>query len=380
MRVIKGLLTNEIEEYINGNSIAKSEAYPVRNYRALVEHVARLSYLNKDYLLFFRGQGHDHRNKAGATTIYPKIYRGEYVSRDQLELSFSVLDSAASNLCEALYNNNIESYNDVKRRKYIQWSILQHYEVCPTPLLDITQSLRVACSFAYMSSEDGEPYVFVLGLPYYTNRISLNTEHDLVNVRLLSICPPEALRPYYQEGFVAGTDEVTTNFDSKTELDFNNRLIAKFQLIGGMDKFWGNEFHPYSKSVLFPVNDRFLEICNSIGTKIDKGPSPLRIGAFLEQWTELESWIMGIARSRAGHKKIYSVRNAIQYLHNIEVLDTSTVELLERMRRTRNRVVHRPKEAKIADVIDSTVQLRRILEDIRIIEKTKSKMSDKHDV
>lgn len=63
-------------------------------------------------------------------------------------------------------------------------------------------------------------YVYVFGFPYITNRISRNSEHDLINVRLLSICPPTALRPYFQEGYLAGTDEVTTNFDSKSELDF----------------------------------------------------------------------------------------------------------------------------------------------------------------
>lgn len=374
MRAIKGLLTKDIEKHVDGNSVSKRDAYPVSSFRALVEHVARLSYLNKDYLLFFRGQEHDYRNKAGATTIYPKIYRGEYVSRDQLQLSFSVLDSAASNLCNALKNNNMECYREVSRRKYIQWSILQHYEVCPTPLLDITQSLRVACSFAYFSGDNGEPYVYVLGLPYYTNRISLNTEHDLVNIRLLSICPPEALRPYYQEGFVTGTDEVSTNYDSKTELDFNNRLIAKFQLVGEMDSFWGNEFGPYSKSVLFPSNDKFLEICDSIGTEIEGGPSPSQVGAFLEQWTELESWMVELARSKSTHKEVYSVGRAVQFLHSIEVLDTSTVVLFDEIRKTRNMVVHKPKQVKTEIVIDTTTQMRAILEDIRLIDQVKAKL------
>ena len=114
----------------------------------------------------------------------------------------------------------------MRRRKYVQWSILQHYEVCATPLLDLTHSLLVACSFAFLSGAS-EPLVLVFGLPFFTNRISINSEHDLVNVRLLSICPPEALRPYFQEGYLAGTDGVLAEFDSKTELDFANRLVAK---------------------------------------------------------------------------------------------------------------------------------------------------------
>lgn len=369
MRVITGILTKELENHVKTQSVAKCDAYPVRDFRELVEHVARLSYLNKDYLLFFRGQEHDYKNKAGASTIYPRIYRGEYVRRDQLELSFSVLESASSRLCDALRDNQIDSYKDVKRRQYIQWSILQHYEVCFTPLLDITQSLRVACSFAYLSGEESEPYIIVLGLPYFTNRISINSEHDIVNVRLLSICPPEALRPYFQEGYVAGTDEVTMDYDSKTELDFNNRLIAKFRLVGNKKLFWIKGFQPYSNDVLYPPDDRFQDICNSIRTEIDTGPTPGRIGAFLEQWTELESWIMEIARSAVKDEKVYSTRNAIDVLQHREVLDPSTVEQLDSLRRTRNEVVHRPKKVSIADVVVATNEMRSILQDLKIIKR-----------
>ena len=60
MRVITGHLTQEIADTAGGLLPAKANAFPVSTFRALVEHVARLAYLNKDYLLFFRGQ--DHRN------------------------------------------------------------------------------------------------------------------------------------------------------------------------------------------------------------------------------------------------------------------------------------------------------------------------------
>ncbi len=39
----------------------------------------------------------------------------------------------------------------------LRWAILQHYEVCRTPLLDVTQS--IAASFASMVNGD-ERYVF----------------------------------------------------------------------------------------------------------------------------------------------------------------------------------------------------------------------------
>ncbi len=162
-------------------------------------------------------------------------------------MRFDILRSAAKSLIDTFDREKITGAGEVARRSYIQWSILQHYEVCPTPLLDFTQSVRVACSFATLDPDGPDSYIFAFGLPYITNRISVNSEHDLVNVRLLSICPPDALRPFFQEGYLAGTDEVTIDFGSKDELDFTRRLIAKFR-ISRDPSFWaGGQVRPDSK-------------------------------------------------------------------------------------------------------------------------------------
>ena len=171
MRTITGTLTPKLNRMLKKQLVAKANAVPVSSFRQLMDYVARLSYLNKDNLLFFRGQGFDYTNKAGASTLYPSIYSGERVSRDELDIRFNILKSASRRLSDSLKTEKIEGFKDVKRRKYIQWSILQHYEVCPTPLLDLTHSLRVACSFAFHSKNDNNPFVFVLGLPYLTNRV-----------------------------------------------------------------------------------------------------------------------------------------------------------------------------------------------------------------
>lgn len=365
MRSITGVLTKELENHTGSATIARAEPFPVSSFRELVEHIARLSYLNKDNLLFFRGQAKDFRNKAGASTIYPTIYRGERVSREQLDLSFSVLETAASRLCDALDGRNIPSHRDVRRRRYIQWSILQHYEVCATPLLDLTHSLRVACSFAFLSAQDSDPFVMVMGLPYVTNRISINSEHDLVNVRLLSICPPEALRPYFQEGYVAGTDEVMMDFESKSELDFNNRLVAKFQLTGGNRSFWSSGFRAYPRNVLYPPDDVIQEICETLKTDVGTGLSAGRVGAFLEKWTELEAWVMEAARSAAPKEQVFSMRPALDILQRREIASSHLVEGLHRLRKTRNEVVHRPNRVDTADVVRATTEMHDLLRNLR---------------
>lgn len=230
MREITPRLTPELEEHCKGMPVWRAPAFEASNFRALVEHVARLAYANPDELLFFRGQDRDYQSKAGGTTLYPAIYRGDSLPARELRHRFDLLEQAARLLVDRFKKRRIDGHRELRQKKYIQWSILQHYEVVATSLLDLTQSLRVACSFAQIRSTDPTCYVYVLGLPYLSNRISINSEHDIVNVRLLSICPPAALRPYFQEGFLAGTADVTSEFDSKTELDFRSRLIAKFAI------------------------------------------------------------------------------------------------------------------------------------------------------
>lgn len=114
-----------------------------------------------------------------------------------------------------------------------------------------------------LNNSNKEAYVYVFGLPYLTNRISVNSEQDIINIRLLSICPPKALRPYFQEGYLAGTDAIITKYDIKSELDFNNRLIAKFE-IPNDKSFWGEGFHQIPYDSLYPKNDPIEELCAQI--------------------------------------------------------------------------------------------------------------------
>ncbi len=204
MRQIYGHLTKELEGHTTSREVGKDSGYVVASFRKLVEQVAKLAYLNKDYLLFFRGQKNDYRNKADNSTFYPTIYRGDYLTQSELNFRFDKLNSASKILSELFKKNKIQGQYELRRKKFIQWSILQHYEVTETPLIDLTQSLRVACSFAQLYNDQNTAFVYVCGLPYYTNRVSINSEPDLVNIRMLSITPREGWRPYFQEGVLVG--------------------------------------------------------------------------------------------------------------------------------------------------------------------------------
>jgi len=348
MREITSNLDKELESHIGSNSLDKSAAFPVNSYQRLVAIIAKLAFLNKDHLLFFRGQDRDYRSKAGSTTIYPKIYRGDYLPQREINYRFELLHEASKQLKHLFTIEEVDGFKELSRKKYIQWSILQHYEVCATPFLDITHSIRVACSFAQHFSKHSNAYVYTFGLPYITHRITINSEHDLVLIRLLSICPPDALRPYFQEGYLTGTEDITIEYDSKTELDFKNRLIAKFE-IPNNDSFWKPGFSAIPKNVLFPSSDRVKDLCTSIKLKIKNELMPGQIGEFIQLWTKLESDL--ISRARYYDSDIFTLRSAINQLVESDQISTDSLMTFEGLRKFRNILVHEPKKVSPEELL-----------------------------
>lgn len=100
MREINPKKTAEIDAQCKGKRVWQVPAFEVSTFRVLVEHVARLAFANPDELLFFRGQEKDFQSKAGGSTLYPAIYRGDQLLSRELAHRFDVLDQAARLLVE----------------------------------------------------------------------------------------------------------------------------------------------------------------------------------------------------------------------------------------------------------------------------------------
>jgi hypothetical protein len=358
LQIIKPQLTDELTAHMGRKDVWRAPAFEVRSYRHLVEQVARLSYLNRNHLLFFRGQDKDYQSRADGSTLYPAIYRGDSLSEPEMDYRFAQLDAAAQSLVRLMEKHRVEGAKDVSRKRYIQWSVLQHYEVVATPLLDVTHSLRVACSFAQRVSSDPQCYIYVLALPYVMNRISINSEEDIVNVRLLSICPPSALRPYFQDGYMAGTPDVTARYEVKTELDFRNRLVAKFA-IPRAKTFWDSGSIAMDRSELYPANDRMADLCREVQKTMQIEPSRGELGQFLVEWGLLEERLLG--RARQITERNLSGREALNVLASSGRLPASLAEELHAIRRVRNTAAHRPTEVDIEIVSKALRRLREVV-------------------
>ncbi|WP_179217810.1 FRG domain-containing protein [Paracoccus seriniphilus] len=252
------------------DQIRKSKPTPVQNYLDLANKIAEVQYLNPEHVLVFRGQSADHTDENHMTSIRPGIFRGHdsTVTRSPIAARFEKLKRAEKLLIEKWLDAPIAGNEKIRKYRILRWSILQHYEICETPLLDVTYSLRVAASFASLH-DDSHGYVFALGVPNISGTVTTDMEAGLQTVRLSSVCPPQARRPHIQEGYLLGEYPDISVYAEKQnyssfEVDFGRRLLAKFEFV--KKAFWNrNTFPQISQQALYPNReDTFKDVAKQI--------------------------------------------------------------------------------------------------------------------
>lgn len=193
---------------------------------------------------------------------------------DELGRRYNVLKSAEAALVQEYEARGFPDAARLRRQHILRWAILQHYEICATPLLDVTHSLRIAASFASENASD-EAYVFALGVPNISGAITASAEAGLQIVRLSSVCPPSAVRPHIQEGYLLGEYPDLASPDQKEfyrhhEIDFGRRLIAKF--IFDPEEFWERSasFPRVPHRALYPSSkdDPLCALASAVGARI----------------------------------------------------------------------------------------------------------------
>jgi len=238
-------------------AIRQGPGHRVGSYLELATKIAELQFLNRDHVLLFRGQGGDFRNIKRNSSLKPTLFRAINGNPDRATLvaRFAALARAEQILIADYAKAKLLGVERLKRHRILRWSILQHYEVCETPLLDVTHSLRIAASFASLAGTD-TAFLYVLGVPNLSGAITASAEAGLQIVRLSSVCPPSAVRPHIQEGYLlgeypdmAGTAQKENYFPY--EMDFGRRLVAKFSFTPA--SFWNNDNFPrVARTALYP--------------------------------------------------------------------------------------------------------------------------------
>jgi hypothetical protein len=257
----------------------------VYSYPELLRKVAALAYYNKQFSLLFRGQSKDYMLDALGgigvhSHLYPSILRTvPGISKSAvdmkfvLERRFIILASAERKL------KTCARIGEINRDQVLRWALLQHYEVCPTPLLDVTSSLHVALSFAAEKSRDNSVF-YVLAVPQMAGAISVSIDAGTQVIRLSQVCPPEALRPHFQEALLIGnypaldTEDFLLNPHGKLRFNFAGRLLAKFCLNGC--RSWARSgFQPTASDILRPDQedpyfDMMAEVANHVRPELEE--------------------------------------------------------------------------------------------------------------
>ncbi len=241
--------------------VMASRGYEIESFPALVEAVASVGYANRRHNLFFRGQGADYTipsqgRHSRIASVLPSIYRpprgNKTIPGALLTERFDELDALADEVAASYRGSgHFGSWKRIGRYPELRWALLQHYQVCPTPLIDLTQSLRVAASFATGSGRGKYAILQAFGLPHVNGSISYHVDESLVIVKLQSICPPAAKRAHYQEGFLAAHFPATRERTPAVNLGY--RMLAKFRL--RKEGFWDDEFSRIPWPALMPEDD-----------------------------------------------------------------------------------------------------------------------------
>lgn len=265
----------------SNTQIRSGIGHPVHSYPELAKKVSELQFLNREHVLLFRGQRHDHLTTKGNSMLKAGIFRnfdGKPPTEKLLRQRFETLHLAESGLIQRYGARKLLGLERIRRHRSLRWAILQHYEVCPTPVLDVTHSLRIATSFAsYGNEESDDAFLFVLGVPNISGAVTSSSEAGIQIIRLASACPPEAVRPHLQEGYLLGEYPEISDYDQNTrysfyEMDFGRRLVAKFRF--NPQELWGNPNFPRStEKALYATQqaDLLRDITESIRSDLKPG-------------------------------------------------------------------------------------------------------------
>jgi hypothetical protein len=147
--------------------------YDIRRYSDLVDAVSFLTVMNKRLTLLFRGQTSDlepvprlfrpvwhftdkHKNKHKFDI--PASARGSYWK------ALADISRKAISICEEF---GLPRYRDLSVIRELPWAVIQHYGLWPTPLIDLTSSLRIAATFALPppAKSHRTGFLFVAGFP-----------------------------------------------------------------------------------------------------------------------------------------------------------------------------------------------------------------------
>jgi hypothetical protein len=187
------------------DAFQENEQISFSTYDELLGLISFLTSMNRRQSLFYRVQVKRHE------TIMPSLLRlkwnspiGEIELTDKRERVFQRLCCLHIDVAKQVTSLGVPREATLFGIREATWAILQHYELWPRPLIDITASMHVALSFALDLGAKQDGYLYVIGLPALHGSVTHHVDQHLVIAQLKSICPPCAMRPHRQDSLLVG--------------------------------------------------------------------------------------------------------------------------------------------------------------------------------
>ena len=157
---------------------------------------------------------------------------------------------------------------------------------------------------------------------------------------------------------MVGTPDVMANFDTKTEVDVRNRLIAKFA-IPRAKHFWNSGFDAMPEYALFPAGDSVKDLCDEVRASMRVAERETsNAGEFLLEWAQLEGNLVPKARHLT--QRNLSIGEAIDVLTRYERMPPETARAVHKIRRLRNAIAHNVRTVEPPEIDEALRHLREI--------------------
>jgi hypothetical protein len=258
--------------------IARSNPVPVSSYDELLERVTDCAYHNREYFPLYRGQSREYQTTKGkkGSSLLSAFYRAKEGAKNlphvEKEKRKARLEEATTRFPDFIRNSLPKDKAQTADFCYtpeLTWALFQHYEVVHTPLLDLTQSLPVALSFAHKKDAHDCPVVYMLGFEEIHSNIAYSWHGAYQLICLSSIMPGMAKRPLYQEGYFIGDFPIKRMFEQKNRTNFACRLLAKFSVDPDAKDFFPGGFQSPSHDTLLPSKDPMKDLLEEFKKSIE---------------------------------------------------------------------------------------------------------------
>jgi hypothetical protein len=165
----------------------------------------RLKYSNSSRT-FFRGQSNRYTGPDGNDWIFPSICRDNrgWVTKLELDQRLKILKKRVKKMAEKYLDSDAWSTDTEIRRilsdMYLCHGLCQHYNLCATPHLDVTEDFEIAYAFAKHKDMD-KGFLFLIRTPRCPHLINVFFEENLYAINLQKIALLQTERPRVQQAW-----------------------------------------------------------------------------------------------------------------------------------------------------------------------------------